>query len=258
MSSPAPSIPELRAIGQPESVLGRVNAEHWAGRLYMRRVSPYATRVLLPTPLSANGVTWLMIGSGVVAALVLTLPGLPAAVAVVALVQLQLLFDCSDGEVARWRRTLSPAGIYLDRIGHYSTEAALAAALGIRADGGWSSVDGWTTLGLLAAVLVLLTKAETDLVHVARAQGGRATLEDTGSPPRRGGLRQVRRLLRFVPFFRMFIAVEFSFFALAAAVADAVLGDLTGTRVLLLVFVPVVAVTAVGHLASVLASSRLR
>ena len=45
--------------------------------------------------------------------------------------QLQLLLDCCDGEVARWRRTFSPKGPYLDALAHYSTEAALPAALGI-------------------------------------------------------------------------------------------------------------------------------
>src|SRR5664279_4444768 len=63
-----PSITRIREVGQPDSVIGRVNAEHWAGRLYMRRFSPYATRLLLRTSISANGVTWLMIVSGVLAA----------------------------------------------------------------------------------------------------------------------------------------------------------------------------------------------
>ena len=253
-----PSITRIREVGQPDSVIGRVNAEHWVGRLYMRRFSPYATRLLLRTSISANGVTWLMIVSGVLAAAVLTLPGVVAAVGTVLLVQCQLLFDCADGEVARWRDTLSPAGVYLDRIGHYSTEAALAVALGIRADGGWGSIDGWTTLGLLAAVLVLLVKSETDLVDAARARGGRAVLADTGSPPGAAGMHRLRRTIGFLPFFRMFIAVEFSFLALAAALVDATAGSLVGTRTLLLVFLPALAVTAAGHLAGVLASSRLR
>ena len=30
-------------------VLGRGSAEHWTGDLYLRRLSPYLTRVLLPT-----------------------------------------------------------------------------------------------------------------------------------------------------------------------------------------------------------------
>ncbi len=34
----------------------------------MRRLSPYLTRVLLATPLSANAVTWLMIPVGLLAA----------------------------------------------------------------------------------------------------------------------------------------------------------------------------------------------
>lgn len=253
-----PSVSRVREVGQPASVLGRANAEHWAGRLYMRRLSPYLTALLLRTSITANGVTWLMIGLGLLAALSLSLPGLAAAVGALLAVQAQLLFDCADGEVARWRGTQSPAGVYLDRIGHYTTEAALAIALGVRADGGWTSIGGWTTLGLLGAVLVLLVKSETDLVDAARARGGRPVLADVAAPPRRSGLGRIRRVLRFVPFFRMYLAVEFSFLAAAAAVVDALGADLTGSRTLLLIFLPAVAVTAGGYLASVLTSSRLR
>lgn len=253
-----PTIADIRRVGQPESVLGRANAEHWAGRLYMRLLSPYLTRILLRTPITANGATWVMIACGVLAAAALTVPGVLAAVAAVVLVQGQLLFDCSDGEIARWRRTMSPAGVYLDRVGHYVTEAALAAAFGVRADGGWGSIAGWTTFGLLGAVLVLLTKSESDLVHVARAQGGRPPLADRAGPPQRGGVAQLRRLLRFLPFFRVYLAVEFSLLALIAAGVDAAAGSVAGSRGLLLAVVPLVALTAVGHLASILASSRLR
>ena len=38
-----PSLDEVREAGQPPQVLARLNDEHWAGRLYMRKVSPYAT-----------------------------------------------------------------------------------------------------------------------------------------------------------------------------------------------------------------------
>ena len=40
-----PSIAELRAQTQPDWLLARPGAEHWAGRLYMRRLSPYLTRL---------------------------------------------------------------------------------------------------------------------------------------------------------------------------------------------------------------------
>ena len=174
-----PSTAELRAATQPPAIFERNSGEHWAGRLYMRRVSPYLTRLLIRTPITPNGVTWLMIVVGILAAGALTLPGLGWAVAAVALIQLQLLLDCSDGELARWRQTSSPAGIYLDRLGHYLTEAALPIALGIRADGGWHHLGGWTTLGLVISVLVLWIKSETVLVHVARAEAGLPPARDT-------------------------------------------------------------------------------
>ena len=141
-----PSIAELRAETQPDWLLARPGAEHWAGRLYMRRLSPYLTRLVLRTPLPANGVTAVMIPAGLLGALSFTFAGIwPAAVGVL-LVQLQLLLDCSDGEVARWRRQFSPVGVYLDQLAHYSTEAAIPAAIGVRADGGWGSIGGWTGL----------------------------------------------------------------------------------------------------------------
>jgi hypothetical protein len=138
--SSTPSIAELRATTQPASLFARNSGEHWAGRLYVRRLSPYLTRPLLRTRVTPNAVTWGMIAVGLLAAAVLTLPGvIPAAVAAL-LIQCQILLDCVDGEIARWRRQFSPAGIYLDRLGHYVTETALPIALGIRADGGWDEL----------------------------------------------------------------------------------------------------------------------
>ena len=52
--------------------------------------------------------------------------------------------------------------------------------------------------------------------------------------------------------------MEFTLLALAAAVVDAVVGDLDGTRALATALVPVAAVTALGHLLAILTSSRLR
>ncbi len=95
-----PSIAELRAVTQPPSIFERNSGEHWAGRLYIRRFSPYLTRALLRTPLTPNAVTWLMLLTGVAAAGALTLPGIVPAVAAFVLIQLQILFDCSDGELA--------------------------------------------------------------------------------------------------------------------------------------------------------------
>lgn len=258
--SSTPSIAELKAATQPASLFARNSGEHWAGRLYVRRLSPYLTRRLLSTRVTPNGVTWAMTVVGVLAAAVLTLPGAWPALAAALLIQLQILLDCTDGEIARWRKQFSPAGIYLDRIAHYLTETALPVALGIRADGGWDEIGTYTTLGLLAAVLALLVRTESALVHVARAEAGRPVVQDTAAVarPRATGLARVRRAIGFFPFFRAFVAVEATLLALAAALLDLALGDLEATRVLVIALVPVAAITAVGHLAAILASERLR
>ena len=204
-----------------------------------------------------------MVAVGVLGAFALPLPGLVGPLVCALAMQVQILLDCSDGEVARWRQRFSPAGIYLDRIGHYATEAAIPVALGLRADA-WSVTDplrvgGWTVLGLLVAVVVLMNKAFTDLVHVARAKAGRPPLEDVAATTRSkvSGLAAVRRAMGYLPVFRAFVAVEASLLALAAGLVDVVRGDLLGTQVLVVVMVPLALVTAGGHLVGVLTSSRL-
>ena len=260
MRSSKPSIAELRAVCQPDTIMGRASGEHWAGRLYMRHISIYLTRLLLPTPVTPDAVTWGMILSGVAAAAVLAVPGVWTAVGALLLIQLQQLLDCSDGEIARWRQTTGPSGVYLDRIGHYVTEAGLLIAIGVRADGGYATIGGWTTWGLLGAVFVLMNKAETDLVHVARAVAGLPKVEDSDevSAPRASGLARLRRVARIVPFHRIIGAQELTMVAVVIAVVDLATGSLAGSRWFALVLVPVAAIVAGGHLLSVLASSRLR
>jgi len=164
-----------------------------------------------------------------------------------------LLLDCSDGELARWRGVSSPVGVYLDRLGHYLTESLLPIALGIRADGGWHELGGWTTLGLVISVLVLWVKSETVLVHVARAESGLPPARDTEAvaAPKASGLAALRRIAGRLPFYRAFVAIEFTGLALLAAIV----GE---TRTLVIILIPVAAVTAVGHLLAILTSSRLR
>ena len=247
-----PSIAELRAATQPPSIFARDSGEHWAGRLYIRRASVYLTRAFLRTRITPNGVTWLMLLSGVAAAGVLCLEGLLPAVAAFLLIQLQILLDCSDGELARWRDVRSTAGIYVDRIAHWVTECALPIALGIRAEE--------PLLGLVVAVLVLLIKGESALVTVARADAGLPPAADTKAvaAPRAGLLRSARRAVGRLPFYRAFVAMEFTLLALAAALVDAVTDSLDGSRALVIALIPVAALTLVGHLVAILASDRLR
>ena len=96
----------------------------------------------------------------------------------------------------------------------------------------------------VVAVVVLVNKAFTDLVIVARAKTGRPLLDDVAqtAASKVSGIAAVRRAAGHLPFFRAFVAVEASLLALAAAVVDAVRGDLLGTQVLVVVMVPLAVV----------------
>ena len=225
----------------------------------MRRLSPYVTRLLIATPLSPSAVTALMIPVGLAAALSLSVPGLLGAIGAVLLAQTQLLLDCCDGEVARWRGTSSPLGVYLDRVGHYVAECGIAVAIGVRVNGGLGLSGVWISAGLLLGLLVALNKVENDLVHVARHYAGMAQVRDAEDVrvPSGGLLRQARRIARFVPFHRVFHSIELSLLVLVAALVDLAVEG-AATRVLLAGLVAAAVVTVVGHLAAVLSSSRLR
>jgi phosphatidylglycerophosphate synthase len=172
-----------------------------------------------------------------------------------------MLWDCCDGEVARWRRTFSPVGFFLDKLGHTVAESAIPLALGVRADGGLDSLGGWTTLGAVLAVLVLINKSLNDAVHLARSANDLPRLADRAeeAAPRAAGVRRLRSLARYVPFHRAFHSVELTLLALVAAIVDAATGGgLDATRVLLVALVVAAAITVLGHLAAILSSSRLR
>jgi len=254
-----PTIAQLREVTQPPSVRSRAAAEHWVAHAYLRDISPYLTRILLRAGFSANGVTWLMIISAAAAAVVTAWPTLLAAILVVILVQLQMLLDCCDGEVARWRQTSSPVGVYLDRVGHYVAECGIAVALGVRATGQFQISGVWISAGLLLGLLVALNKVENDLVHVARHYAGLPQMPDAENvrAPRGGFLRTGRRLARMIPFHRVFHSVELSILVLLAAVVD-LFAHGAATKLLLAALVIVACLTLVGHLVAVLASSRLR
>lgn len=258
-----PTIAELRSVSQPPAVRGRRNSEHWVADVYLRGISPYLTRILLPTGVSANTVTWFMIITGASAGLALLIPGIPGAFLALLLGQMQMLWDCSDGEVARWRGTFSPAGTFLDKVGHYTAESIIPVCLGIRAAGSdfsWSQPGGYAYVGAILAVLVIFNKALNDMVHVSRAFSGLPRLEDAAGvgTPTSSALARVRRMVRYFPFNRIFHSVEMTILAFVAALGDAVAGGLTVTRALLLVMVGLAALTVVGHVLAILSSTKLR
>jgi phosphatidylglycerophosphate synthase len=254
-----PSLTELREKGQPQAVLDRLNDEHWLGRVYGRKLSPYATWAFARLGWTPNAVTAAFIGCGIAAGVVIAFGGLATAVIGALLVQLYLIFDCSDGELARWSDRKSVAGVYLDGVGHYLAESALLVGLGFRAQGQLTVAGGYLTAGIAAALLAMLVKAETDNVVVARAKAGLASgHDDAALAPTSARLARARRLASVLRIHRITHAIELSLLILIAAIADAIRGDLTATHVLVVACLVVAAAMVAAHLVAIIGSGRLR
>ncbi len=253
-----PTMDEVRSQGQPRWVVERVNDEHLFGRLYMRKLSPRATWVFARLGFSPNAVTLCFILCGVAAGVLIAFGGLITAIVAAVLVQLALLCDCSDGELARLTDRKSVGGIYLDRVGHYLCEAAMLTGLGFRAQGHLTTAGSYVTAGLAAALLAVLVKAETDNVVVARAVHGLpAGLDNETLQPRGTGLAAVRRAASLLKIHRIIQQIELSVLVVLAAIADSIRGGLLATRVLLLACLVVAALMVIAHLAAIMASRRL-
>lgn len=256
-----PSVAELRPVVHPAGLKDRRSGEHWAGRLYMREVSLRITRHLANTRISPNQLTYLMIITGILGGAALLVPGWAGPVLAALLIQVYLLLDCVDGEVARWRKQTSITGVYLDRVGHYLAEAALLVGAGLRATdlfGDGQARWQWAFIGTVAALGAILIKAETDLVDVARSRSGLAAVQDEASVPRSSGVATARRIAAALKFHRLIGGVEASLFLLVVGVVDATRGDLLLTRVAVGVLAAIAVLQTVLHLVSILASSRLR
>lgn len=230
----------------------------------MRDLSPYFAWIALRLGFSPNQLTYLMMACGVTA----RRRGVAARPRAVDGArrrpphQVYLLLDCVDGEVARYLRQTSVAGVFLDRIGHYLSEVSLLIGLGFMAQGGWSN-GGWVELGLVAALGAALIKAETDNVVVARAKSGLPADPSGGDRalrPRSTGIALARQAASMLRFHRIIGAVELSLLILAAAVIDTVSGadDPVAVRVLMVAVAAVAVVQTLLHLVSILASRRLK
>ena len=243
-----PSIAELRAVCQPPSVTGRSNAEHWVADLYLRRISLYLTRLLLNTPITANGVTYLMIITGISISAVLQVPGMTGLVLAFLLSQLQMLWDCCDGEIARWRNTLSPKGVFLDRVGHYLTESLIPVALAWRIS---SESEDYKLLFMAAliSIFILLNKGFNDAVHVARAYSSLPKLADSKSVSEQKSLiiRVARAPFKIFAVQRLFHSVEMSIIILIFSASEE----------LIKFGLPIAIFVTAGHLISILGSRKL-
>ncbi|MFJ1646947.1 CDP-alcohol phosphatidyltransferase family protein [Streptomyces sp. NPDC088258] len=258
---PRPSVAELRPVVHPAGVKDRRSGEHWAGRMYMREISLRVDRYLVNTRVTPNQLTYVMTVAGALAAPALLVPGITGPLLAVLAVQLYLLLDCVDGEIARWKKQYSMTGVYLDRVAAYLCDAAVLVGFGLRGADLWGTgrIDWlWAFLGTLAALGAILVKAETDLVGVARHQQGLAPVKESASEPRSSGMALARRAAGALKFHRLILGIEASLLILLLAILDSVRGDLYFSRLGIAVLAGIAILQTLLHLVSILASSRLR
>ncbi|WP_121866715.1 CDP-alcohol phosphatidyltransferase family protein [Glutamicibacter nicotianae] len=264
-----PTLDQLRAVCQPPEVRARKNAEHWTAELYLRHISIYLTAALVRTRISANGVTGLMILAGWGMSLALLIPGIWGPLLAVLLSQVQLYFDCSDGEVARWRGTQSPRGIFMDMVGHHTTEALIPIALGYRVFTELSTENStveqaWPTLFMAAclSVLLVLNRSQSLMVHAARGMAGLGKLPDTASArsvPTTSLVGKLRSLARFLPFHKLLHAVELSLIILGCSIISMIAGAPgIAEKWMIWILLPACVLVNIGHFLSNMASSRLK
>jgi phosphatidylglycerophosphate synthase len=138
----------------------------------VRPVSFHLAAVFIRVGITANQVTWLSFAVLSAGCALLGFGSYLAAVLGAGLINAWLLLDCVDGNIARYQKTSSTYGAFLDTIGGYGAYALVFLAAGIGAYnrpgdlGGvtfWSAgatVDGavWMFLGAWASIAALWTR----------------------------------------------------------------------------------------------------
>jgi len=107
------SIKELRKICQ-ESVLKIT--DRWYINNVTRKVSIYITKLFLYTSIRPNQVTLIAILIGIIAGIFFLSGKESYSITGAFVLQLWLIFDCVDGEIARYKKQESMSGSYLDLV----------------------------------------------------------------------------------------------------------------------------------------------
>jgi len=122
-----PSIEKLIEIARPKR-------KSWLWRdKFVRSVSIHITRLFLFTNISANGVTWIMLFTGILSAMFYTKGVYVFSLIGLLLHHLYFILDAVDGEVARYTKKTSDKGVYLDLMSHIIVHPLLIMGMAIGA-----------------------------------------------------------------------------------------------------------------------------
>ncbi len=104
---------------------------HWFNTLFVRHFSIYITWLFVRIGVSANAVTFLMIPTVLVGVAMCVPHILWLNIMGIFLLMLAEVFDCVDGEIARWTKKSSLKGLYLDLVSHVLCNAPMSLICGL-------------------------------------------------------------------------------------------------------------------------------
>ena len=149
------SIKELRVMLQT-NVLGHP--------ILQRVPSIYVTRFFLLTSTTANQISAVMIIVGVISGVVIAFGYIWSGLA---LIYLNLVLDAVDGELARYRKTFSMRGVYLDLVNHLVVFEAFFLGLTFAVSEVWTRPNlVLLVVGVVGALAMCMRRAIGDLHRV--------------------------------------------------------------------------------------------
>ncbi len=153
---PFPSVAEIRPVAQG----AKTEADRrWTYRIF-RSVSIYITWALLHTRVTPNQVTVISLVVAGIGLVVVAMPGALVAVSGCALLLVYHLLDRVDGELARYRKSHSLLGVYLDNAGHYLTGGGLLIAATYRLAPLSAEPQLLWLIGSLGAMATIMSRVE--------------------------------------------------------------------------------------------------
>lgn len=138
------SIHELREQLQSEKIKHRKDT--WGYRYLRRGLSIYVTRLLIPTGIRPNQVTFFMLAFGLLSSVAIFFGWIFLGFL---FIYLNILLDAVDGELARYKKVFSLRGAYLDGINHLAVPGLFFLAVTF-----WiSDIWGGDTYNILLLIL---------------------------------------------------------------------------------------------------------
>lgn len=259
-----PDLGTLRSICQGEKV--RRDRRPWY--VLSRRLSLAITWLLLHTPVTANQVTTVSLVLTVAGGLLLAAPSAAFAIWGAGALVVHYFLDKVDGEIARFRRVYSLAGVYMDELSHTFAYAGIFAGTGVHmaqaaaTPGAAIEALAAAMVGAIAMVMIRQNKSmgallfaqnvleQPALLPATPAQDAPALLSREGVRRSRGGekdgarppaawlLATVRDLVLVVSEFTFVLLLVLAGLAIEIATGDAAfLGIALSTQALLQVAV---------------------